>query len=91
MIEQAKVDGITEAVIFRETASLHGLRTDRHDFERFAAALTQAHLERAIELRERGHALPGVRSERCAMEASSLACDFQMIRGRETAAVLAGG
>lgn len=69
MIEQAKVDGITEAVIFRETASLHGLRTDRHDFERFAAALTQAHLERAIELRERGHALPGAASALEALDA----------------------
>ncbi|GCB48338.1 HAD family hydrolase [Streptomyces sp. NL15-2K] len=59
MREQAKIDGITEPVIFRETAKLHGLTTDRSDFERFAAALTEEHLARAADLRERGHALPG--------------------------------
>ncbi|MGP3959731.1 HAD family hydrolase [Nonomuraea sp. 3N208] len=59
MLKQAKIDGMTESVIFRETAKLHGLQTDRHDFERFASALTKAHLARAAELRERGHALPG--------------------------------
>src|SRR4051794_9958313 len=59
MREQAKIDGITEAVIFRETAKLHGLTTDRADFERFAAALTAQHIRHANDLRERGHALPG--------------------------------
>ncbi|MGW4791806.1 HAD family hydrolase [Nonomuraea sp. NPDC004297] len=59
MRSQAKIDGITESVIFRETAKLHGLTIDRRDFERFAAALTKAHLARASELRDRGHALPG--------------------------------
>lgn len=56
---QAKIDGITEPVIFRETAKLHGLTTGRADFERFAAALHAAHLKRLPELRDRGHALPG--------------------------------
>ncbi|MER6121751.1 haloacid dehalogenase-like hydrolase [Streptomyces sp. NPDC001795] len=59
MRQQAKIDGITEAVIFRETAKLHGLATDRADFERFATALTVQHVQHAAELRERGHALPG--------------------------------
>ncbi|PKV77023.1 HAD family hydrolase [Streptomyces sp. TLI_146] len=59
MREQAKIDGITEPVIFRETAKLHGLVTDRNDFERFAHALEEQHLKRAPELRERGWALPG--------------------------------
>lgn len=59
MRQQARIDGITEPVIFRETAKLHGLTTDRADFERFARDLAAAHLERAAELRERGHALPG--------------------------------
>src|SRR5690348_9391872 len=59
MRQQAKIDGITEQVIFRETARLHGMDTDRSDFERFARALTEAHLRKAAELRERGHALPG--------------------------------
>ncbi|WP_116211705.1 HAD family hydrolase [Streptomyces olivoreticuli] len=59
MERQAAIDGITEAVIFRETAKLHGLRTDRRDFERFAHALAEAHVLRVAELRERGHALPG--------------------------------
>ncbi|GAA2666653.1 haloacid dehalogenase-like hydrolase [Streptomyces aculeolatus] len=59
MERQAKVDGITESVIFRETARLHGLTTDRSTFERFARALTEQHLKRAGDLRERGHALAG--------------------------------
>ncbi|MFW6724341.1 HAD family hydrolase [Streptomyces sp. MAR4 CNY-716] len=59
MKRQAKVDGITESVIFRETARLHGLTTDRSTFERFARALTEQHLKRASDLRERGHALAG--------------------------------
>jgi len=36
MKTQAKIDGITEPVIFRETAKLHDLVADRSDFERFA-------------------------------------------------------
>ncbi|WSQ06390.1 haloacid dehalogenase-like hydrolase [Streptomyces sp. NBC_01231] len=59
MRQQAKIDGITEPVIFRETARLHGLATDRADFDRFARALADGHLRRAADLRERGHALPG--------------------------------
>lgn len=59
MRTQAKIDGITEPVIFRETAKLHGIQTDRADFERFAQELAAAHLARSAELRERGHALPG--------------------------------
>ncbi|MQY15150.1 hypothetical protein SRB5_53280 [Streptomyces sp. RB5] len=59
MRNQAKIDGITEAVIFRETAKLHGITTDRSDFERFARALTEQHVRRAAELREHGSALPG--------------------------------
>lgn len=59
MRRQARVDGITEPVIFRETARLHGIDVDRADFERFARALAAAHIEQAAELRERGHALPG--------------------------------
>ncbi|MBD0737810.1 HAD family hydrolase [Streptomyces sp. CBMA29] len=59
MREQAKIDGITEPVIFRETAKLHGLVTGRSDFERFAEALADAHIAHAAELRARGHALAG--------------------------------
>ncbi|MFC9431841.1 HAD family hydrolase [Streptomyces sp. NPDC056987] len=59
MREQASIDGITEPVIFRETAKLHGLTTDRAEFERFAQALAEEHLAHSAELRERGHALPG--------------------------------
>ncbi|MFC8429262.1 HAD family hydrolase [Streptomyces sp. NPDC057253] len=69
MREQAKIDGITEPVIFRETAKLHGLTTDRADFERFARALTEGHLKRAADLRERGHALPGVAAALDALDA----------------------
>jgi phosphoglycolate phosphatase-like HAD superfamily hydrolase len=46
-------------VIFRETAKLHELTTNRTDFDRSARALADAHLKRAAELRERKHALPG--------------------------------
>ncbi|GHJ36027.1 HAD family hydrolase [Streptomyces sp. TS71-3] len=59
MLQQAAVDGVTEPVIFRETAKLHGLETTRADFERFAAALAHQHVVHAADLRERGHALPG--------------------------------
>lgn len=59
MTIQAKIDGMTEPVIFRETAKLHGLITDREDFERFAQALAEEHQTHATDLRERGHALPG--------------------------------
>jgi phosphoglycolate phosphatase len=59
MQDQATIDGMTEAVIFRETAKLHGLRTNRDDFERFAQALAEQHVWQARELRERGSALPG--------------------------------
>src|SRR5690349_13103766 len=72
MRRQARIDGITEPVIFRETAKLHGLATDRTDFERFARALTAAHLERAAELRERGHALPGAASVLDALAAAGV-------------------
>ncbi|MFF3144042.1 HAD family hydrolase [Streptomyces sp. NPDC057927] len=69
MRRQAKIDGITEQVIFRETARLHGMDTDRSDFERFARALTEAHLRQAAELRERGHALPGAAAALNALDA----------------------
>ncbi|MFG1667648.1 HAD family hydrolase [Streptomyces sp. Y7] len=69
MREQAKIDGITEPVIFRETAKLHGLITDRNDFERFARALTEEHLKQTAELRERGHALPGAAAAVDALDA----------------------
>ncbi|MGW7207596.1 HAD family hydrolase [Streptomyces sp. NPDC054837] len=69
MREQAKIDGITEPVIFRETAKLHGLTTDRTDFERFARALTEEHLKRTAHLREHGHALPGAADALDALDA----------------------
>ncbi|MGP3980885.1 HAD family hydrolase [Streptomyces sp. KR80] len=59
---QARIDGLTDPVIFRETAKLHGLDTGRDDFEAFAKALAEGHLRRIAELREQGHALPGAAS-----------------------------
>lgn len=59
MREQAIVDGMTEPVIFRETAELHGIRSDRAMFEDFARRSADLHRLHAHELRERGHALPG--------------------------------
>lgn len=72
MRRRAKIDGITEAVIFRETAKLHGLTTDRADFEPFAAALTAQHLRHASELREQGHALPGAGAALDALDAAGV-------------------
>ncbi|CAM5291790.1 haloacid dehalogenase [Streptomyces spiroverticillatus] len=59
MREQAAVDGMTEPVIFRETAALHGLTSTRAMFEEFAACSAEQHRLRAGELRTRGRALPG--------------------------------
>ncbi|MEU8710931.1 HAD hydrolase-like protein [Streptomyces sp. NPDC048663] len=57
--EQADVTGSTERVILRETARLHDIPYSDDLFTRFADALGAAHVRRAAELRERGHALPG--------------------------------
>ncbi|WP_334666627.1 HAD family hydrolase [Streptomyces cyaneofuscatus] len=59
MREQATVDGMTEPVIFRETAELHGIHSNRAMFEDFARRSADLHRVHAHELRERGHALPG--------------------------------
>lgn len=50
---------MTEPVIFRETAKLHDVTSDRPMFEAFARLSAQQHQLCAGELRERGHALPG--------------------------------
>ncbi|MFI6701636.1 HAD family hydrolase [Streptomyces sp. NPDC050509] len=72
MRDQAKIDGITEAVIFRETAMMHGLTTNRSDFERFAQALTEQHVQHAAELRERGSALAGAAAALDALAAAKV-------------------
>lgn len=72
MREQATIDGITEQVIFRETARLHGLATTRRDFERFATALAAQHLTHSAQLRERGHALAGAASALDALAAAGV-------------------
>ncbi|AZQ74102.1 HAD family hydrolase [Streptomyces luteoverticillatus] len=59
---QPRIGGMTEPVIFRETARLHGLSTTREEFDAFAPVLAELHLRHAAELRERGHALPGAAS-----------------------------
>ncbi|MEN8651700.1 haloacid dehalogenase-like hydrolase [Streptomyces sp. 21So2-11] len=59
MREQASIDGMTEPIIFRETAKLHGIDSNRAMFEEFARCSAERHVARAAELRERGHALPG--------------------------------
>lgn len=69
MRQQARIDGSTEPVILRETLGLHGLQDSREVFERFAQALGTAHVRRAAELRERGHALPGAPSLLAALAA----------------------
>ncbi|MGW0704951.1 HAD family hydrolase [Streptomyces sp. NPDC002643] len=72
MREPAMVDGGTEPVTFRETAALHGLTTDRADFDRFADALAEEHLGRSAELRERGRALPGAADALAALDAAGV-------------------
>ncbi|MFJ9346094.1 HAD family hydrolase [Streptomyces sp. NPDC101237] len=57
--EQAPVTGATERIILRETARLHDIPYNEGLFDRFADALGTVHVRRAVELRERGHALPG--------------------------------
>jgi phosphoglycolate phosphatase-like HAD superfamily hydrolase len=59
MLEQADITGSTERVILRETARLHGIPCTDDLFASFAEALGAVHVRRAVELRERGHALPG--------------------------------
>lgn len=67
MKDQATVDGITEPVIFRETAKLHGIDSDRAMFEAFARCSAELHLLRAEELRQRGQALPGAEASLAAV------------------------
>ncbi|MFB7482689.1 hypothetical protein ACFUEM_30715 [Streptomyces anulatus] len=50
---------MTEPVIFRRTTELHGITSDRTMFEAFARRSAELHRQRAHDLRERGHALPG--------------------------------
>jgi phosphoglycolate phosphatase-like HAD superfamily hydrolase len=59
MKAQASVDGMTEPVIFRRTADLHGLPSDREMFETFARCSAERHQQRIGDLRTRGEALPG--------------------------------
>ncbi|GAA3017712.1 HAD family hydrolase [Streptomyces fulvorobeus] len=59
MRDQATEDGMTEPVLFRRTAQLHGITSDRTMFEEFARRSTELHRRRAHDLRGRGHALPG--------------------------------
>ncbi|MFB8119623.1 HAD family hydrolase [Streptomyces sp. NPDC055962] len=59
MTERAPADGMTEPAVFRRTAELHGLTGDRPMVEAFARLSAEQHRARAVELRERGRALPG--------------------------------
>lgn len=69
MLRQAAIDGMTDPVIFRDTAQLHDLTATRDDFAKFAVALGEAHLSASSQLRERGHALPGAASTLAALAA----------------------
>lgn len=59
MRDKAEVTGKSELLILRETLALHDLPRDLIDFSTYIEALAEAHVRRAAELRERGHALPG--------------------------------
>ncbi|MFC1408775.1 HAD family hydrolase [Streptacidiphilus sp. N1-12] len=54
-----RVSGRTERAILAESLKLHGLHTADYAFEDYAYALAEGYLQRAVELRERGRALPG--------------------------------
>ncbi|MFJ2510520.1 HAD family hydrolase [Streptomyces griseoviridis] len=70
--EQAAVTGSTERVILRETARLHGIPYTDDLFTAFAEELETAHVRRAVELRERGHALPGAAAVLAALDAQGV-------------------
>ncbi|MEV8598845.1 HAD hydrolase-like protein [Streptomyces griseoviridis] len=70
--EQAAVTGSTERVILRETARLHGIPYTDDLFTAFAEELGTAHVRRAAELRERGHALPGAAAVLAALDAQGV-------------------
>ncbi|MFJ8277177.1 HAD family hydrolase [Streptomyces griseoviridis] len=70
--EQAAVTGSTERVILRETARLHGIPYTDDLFTAFAEELGTAHVRRATELRERGHALPGAAAVLAALDAQGV-------------------
>ncbi|MFC5719130.1 HAD family hydrolase [Streptomyces gamaensis] len=59
MDRPTRIDGLTERVIFRETAKRHGLAPSPQDFDTFARALAYEHRLHVAELGERGRALPG--------------------------------
>lgn len=56
---QAVITGRSEMVIFRETLVMHGLPRDLVDFDVYRRVLAAGYEQRAADLRERGHALPG--------------------------------
>jgi phosphoglycolate phosphatase-like HAD superfamily hydrolase len=70
MRKQASVHGRTERVIFGDTAELHGLAPGDYDFADFAQALADGYRDRAAEMRERGHALPGTAAILAALAAT---------------------
>lgn len=59
LVHQAVITGRSELIIFRETLALHGLPRDLVDFPTYTALLADEYVQRAGDLRERGHALPG--------------------------------
>ncbi|MFF7021661.1 HAD family hydrolase [Streptomyces klenkii] len=72
MERQARPDGSTDQIIFRETARLHGLTTRHEDFGAFAAALAETHHRRAGELQSAGRALPGAEAALSALSRTGL-------------------
>ncbi|WP_052850958.1 HAD family hydrolase [Streptomyces avicenniae] len=69
MERQAAVDGMTDLVIFRETAALHGIQAGPEETARFTAALGRAHEDAVAEIQARGRALPGAREALAALDA----------------------
>lgn len=58
-VRDPDVAGRTERAILAASCRLHDLDPDGYAFEDYADALAEGYLQRAGELRERGHALPG--------------------------------
>ncbi|WP_461032915.1 HAD family hydrolase [Streptomyces mayteni] len=67
--ERIRIDGLTDPVIFRETAEAHGISSTPADLERFALRLAELHHTRMPDIREQGHALPGAAAALAALAA----------------------
>ncbi|MFD8559656.1 HAD family hydrolase [Streptosporangium canum] len=71
MTQMAEPAGRTEPVIFRETATLHGIEDPDRLFDAFSRAQAQGYADRTEDLRRRGRALPGAQQALVALAAQA--------------------